>query len=162
MSPTLILLWKPNKDSCHICRHTPPSSFFFLINVQKVSPSFQSFLHIHPYHPWIRTSLPPLSDFLTSSNAQKLSSPLELDSLFSLKVSRSLSFSSLSATMALIPARASSIESMKIWVQAWVEFPYLFLLFVFSFSELEGRKTELDSDVKDDVRDDIEFSLFCC
>ena len=64
--------------------------------------------------------------------------------------------------MALIPERASSIESMKIWVQAWVEFPYLFLLFVFSFSELEGRKTELDSDVKDDVRDDIEFSLFCC
>ena len=64
--------------------------------------------------------------------------------------------------MALIPARASSIESMKIWVQAWVEFPYIFLLLVFSFSELEGRKTELDSDVKDDVRDDIEFNLFYC
>ena len=32
----------------------------------------------------------------------------------------------------------------------------------FSFSELEGRKNELDSDVRDDVRDDIEFSLFCC
>ena len=153
MSPTLILLWKPNKDSCHICRHTPPSSFFFLINVQKVSPSFQSFLHIHPNHPWIRTSLPLLSrsDFLKSSNAQTLSSPLKLNSLFFLKVSRFLSFSSLSATMTLIPAMASSTESMQIWVQAWVEFPYLFLLFVFSFSELEGRKTELDSDVKYDI-----------
>ena len=131
--------------------HIPlPSSS---LSMYKNSPTFQSFLDIHPHHLWIRTSLPLLSrsDFLKSSNAQTLSSPLKLNSLFFLKVSRFLSFSSLSATMTLIPAMASSTESMQIWVQAWVEFPYLFLLFVFSFSELEGRKTELDSDVKYDI-----------